>query len=63
MSIVNRVNMSFVKELKTLFPNKLPLNTDYFTDKPITPEQIAFEAGKQWLIDYLEQIALMQEDS
>ena len=63
MSIINKVNMSLVRELKTLFPNKLPLNTDYFSNKPITPEQIAFEAGRQALIDYLEQIAQTQEDS
>lgn len=63
MSITNKVTISLVKELKNLFPNKLPLSTDYFKNKPITPEQIAFEAGRQSIIDYLEQVAMLQEDS
>ena len=54
---------SLIRELREVFPNRLPSQGDYYRDEQkITSEQIAFNAGIQHCIDYLEQLSNEQND-
>ena len=56
------IPLSLIRELQEAFPNHLPSEGEYNLDH-ITPEQIAFRAGRQDLIDYLAASSKVQQES
>lgn len=50
-----------IRELKEVFPERLPGYADY-EKRVIPPETIAFRAGIQHCIRYLEESAAVQND-
>lgn len=53
-----KIQDSLIRELKEAFPDRLPSHDSY--EQGITPELIAFAAGIQHCIRYLEKSAYMQ---
>lgn len=54
------ISDTFIRELRGEFPNRLPSHQEYFSAKPPTPEQIAFNAGIQHCIEHIAKCAEIQ---
>lgn len=50
-----------IRELKEIFPDRLPTEREYHDGKA-TPERVAFLAGIQHCVHYLEQSAKAQDE-
>lgn len=53
------ISTTLIKELETVFPNRLPTGRDY--DNNITPESIAFRSGIQACISFLRDTMYEQQ--
>lgn len=56
------ISPSLIRELKEAFPERLPSLSDYESGKA-APTVIAFEAGRQDIIRYLEEVMTVQQQS
>ena len=52
---------TLIRELKEVFPERLPTEREYQSGKA-TPERVAFLAGIQHCVRYLEQSAETQDE-